>query len=265
MVGRPPHGAVINFSGQRFITNTGDDIFVWQYSPSSGWGWVTGLAPRPPGVDASGNGIVVDSLGHVDIVGGVTRTPNSGNRIIIAQFDRDTGDTLWLRAFGSLNGLAGASGTSIAAVPRLGSKGALLDITGSINGSIVFAGKNVKSTALGSIFVGQLTEAGVQEWGRAVRNPNGVVTSGAGIAVDPTTREIFAVGTAKETPTARCSSRSIRRRVVLGKPDQFGQAPQGVGTGVAFDGNGHLYVTAGAITPGAGTPEVDVLKLAVRH
>ena len=89
------------------------------------------------------------------------------------------------------------SGTSIAAVPRLGSKGALLDITGSINGSIVFAGKNVKSTASGSMFVGQLTEAGVQEWGRAVRNPNGVVTSGAGIAVDPTTREIFAVGTAK--------------------------------------------------------------------
>ena len=240
-------GATAYF-GTRSITSatgTAAAIFVAKFSPSKGWLWAEAIDPDPPPVSAyQGNGIVIDGLGRVDIVGSLGDGGSGG--IVVAQLSSRTGATYWTHVF-----TGEGVGTGITAEPSHDSRSraSLLDVTGTIYGygttPLAFAGP-VSSPGTSDLFVGQLTEAGVPVWGRAFPASPATFASGSSITVDNATRHLFAVGTLANTTPVVVEYTSVGRFVSSATPlrDPVG----GDGTGITVDGKGHLYVTGTSST-----------------
>jgi hypothetical protein len=236
-------GSVATFGSHKITSTTASAIFVAKFSPTKGWLWATAVDPGSPAMEYSGNGIVIDGLGRVDVVGGV-RDAVIPSSIVVAQLDGGTGAIYWVHIFGGPNN-AGSTATGIAQQPIFVAPGSALDITGTISGTITFGGQ-VSSNSTSDMFVGQLTETGAAVWGRALPIIPTDVASGSGITIDHSTGRIFTVGTFSTTspPTSALLVAEYTAGgsfVTAAKP--LGAVPNSAGTGISVDGAGHLYVT----------------------
>jgi hypothetical protein len=87
-------GATATFGSHKLTSAATTSIFVAKYSPAKGWLWATALGGGGPALEFQGNGIVIDGLGRVDIVGNVSGT-SFASSIFVAQLNSGTGSVYW--------------------------------------------------------------------------------------------------------------------------------------------------------------------------
>lgn len=237
-------GSTATFGTHKIASAAASAIFVAKYSPAKGWLWATALGGGGSALEFQGSGIVIDGLGRVDIVGSVSGT-HLRSSIFVAQLNSGTGSVYWTNTFGGPNN-AGSTGSGITQQPIFVAPGSVLDITGTISGTINFGNKTVSSLGTSDMFVGAISETGTPLWGRALPIPSADFATGKGITYDPATGDIFATG-ALGTTTPSTSALLVAEYTSGGSfvnlATPLGLSPQSAGTGITIDGSGHLYVT----------------------
>jgi hypothetical protein len=253
-------GSTAHFGTHAITSATSTAIFVAKFAPSptapapltGSWLWATAIDPGSKLSAYQGYGIVIDGLGHVDIVGSLTG-PKISPSIVVAQLNSGNGTISWTHVFTGIPGHGSGAGFGITAQPLSSARtvGSLLDITGTIQGTINFAGP-VTSAGPSDLFVGQLNEAGTPVWGRALPTPSTASASGRGITYDPAKGVISAVGTLSTPPaSALLVAQYTSAGGFLKAATPLGSSPSSEGTGITVDSLNHLYVTGrGRSTPG---------------
>lgn len=108
-------GSVATFGSHKITSATTSAIFVAKFSNKGVWQWAKAIDPGSPLSEYQGNGIVIDGLGRVDIVGSLSGT-GIVSSIVVAQLNSGTGAIYWTDIFGGPNN-AGSEGTGITAQP----------------------------------------------------------------------------------------------------------------------------------------------------
>lgn len=246
-----------------FSSGGNSGMFIAKYDPSGNYVWANGINVGGNGSNLSqGAGVAMDTAGNVYVTGyfsgAVDFDPGSGADILTAAGYADifltkydnSGNYVWAK------GMGGTASNQGRAVALDGAGNAY--ITGYFSGTVDFdpgSGMATLTTAGGNdIFLAKYDPSGSYVWAKSMGGT--IADIGSGIAVDATTGNVYVTGyytTAANFDTAALTSAG-GRDIFLAKYDNSGNYiwaksmggnTSDLGSGVAVDGTGNVYITGG--------------------